>query len=312
MESLYGKRNLNDWMLKQINELFRMNYQCYHYEQLTSFEGIKKLIDDKEFDCVYAVDEGRIVGFAGFYLRTIESDLVQECLLAHLLVDKSYRGRGLGTMLEECRLNILNQERVERVIYASCVERPKNSIYMKLNRQFFINGFRYEYRNVAQRKENAVILINTASVNKSQMISVSGISEMTKKLLKRGNPNILFSSDIEVESCYRILINKDEKIGRIVGRIVSDELSFHRISEIVLPKNFDNEYISIYVRPSIKGYGNIDRFLISQRFYPICYIPYIKDYYGVVEYQFLPDGIEGVLRDDNVSYEGKEFLKIYA
>lgn len=310
METLFGKSNVKDWMLSQINELYKMNYQCYHYEKLTSYDGIKKLLCDKEFDCVCIVDEDKIVGYAGFYTRGVGNDLVQECLLAHLLVDNSYRGRGLGTMLEENRLHILKQDGIEKVIYSSCVENPKNSIYMKLNRQFFVNGFRYKYRNVAQKKENAVILVNTVSVTKSKTISISVTSNMTKKLLKRGNPNILFTTDIEDESLYRIIINKDEKLGRTIGRIISDELYVDRISDIKMPTALNNEYISIYVRPSIEGFGNIDRFLICQNFYPICYIPYIKDYYGIVEYQFLPEGIDAALQDDNVSGEGKELLQM--
>lgn len=308
MEILYGKQKIKDYMLSQINELFMTNYQGYHYKELTSLEGINELLSKKEFDCVCVVEVDKVVGFAGIYETTDTNDLVAECKLAHLLVDTSLRGKGIGTVLEEGRLHLIKQGTAKKTIYASCVEKPKKSMYMKLKRNFFVNGFRYKYRSTTQLKENAVILVNTSFADVGNTIRINVRNKMTRVLLKRGNPNVIFSSDVEFENCYSLDIYKDEKLARIIGRLCYNQHSGIRLSDISLPKSTYGEYVSVFVSPSIIGYDMIDSYLLMNKFYPVCYIPYVKDYYGMVEYQYLPNGLCEIIQDKNVSNEGKNFI----
>lgn len=312
-KKLFGKDKLDDKMIGQINELFLSNYKKYHYDSLINYNGLRKLLSDATFDCVLLVEEDKVCGFAGFYLKSKENDVIQQYLLAHLLVDATSRGKGYGKLLEDSRLEVIENIKREKVIYASCVEKPMNSINMKLGRGFFISGFRYRYRNGSGQRENALVL---TKVKKKENIicRISTQSEMTKRILKAGNDSIEFVDNYNDKSlgCYNVVVNRDENSNRTIYEVEYNQKG-HLLSELVFEDNESSRgYTSIYVRPSIVGFCKVDEYLIQHYFYPICYLPYVYDYYGVLEYQYLPDGINKVIMDKNVSSEGRNFLKYIA
>lgn len=323
MKILYDKNKFQIDIIKQINDLFIFNYMSYHYKNLTSLEGIQNLLEDDTFNCVCICEDEKVVGFAGYYEQSEIVCPIRVFKLAHLLVDINSRGKGLGTILEDSRLQMINHLHGEKVIYASCVENPKNSIYMKLNRGFRINGFRYHYRNTNNTKENALVLVNTDAIINKRVITVNVNNYITREILRRGNPDIIFSVNqgdlsnkeiVNVEAqCnmsrdtnYNICFFNDEQVGRIIGRIYCNQASTKNIS---LPSTFKHHYISILVSPSIRGFDVVDSYLLKNGFYPICYIPYINDYYGELEYQYLPYGVREILSDISVSGEGQTFIR---
>lgn len=316
MEILYGKKKIQDNMIKQINDLFVMNYKKYHYINLTNFEGIQNLIAQKAFDCICICENKKVVGFAAFYEYNYKGYPVSSYKLAHLLVDCNCRGKGLGSILEDGRLSMINKRSKNKVVYASCVEQPKNSMFMKLDRGFRISGFKYHYRNVNNKRENALILVNIASVYDKCKISVNTNSDLTRRIIQESNPDTIFSNDIHSNIInftnnvkYSIDIVNDKYLGRIVGRIYTNRKSTEDLLTLSFPDERTNNYMSIVVNPAIEGFAKIDRYLQSKNYYPISYIPYINDNSGELEYQYLPYGIEYILNDSNVSSEGKKFIQ---
>ena len=306
MDVIYGKNNLEETMLNQINDLFLMNYKNYHYTKLTNIEGIYKLLSDEAFNCVCICEESRVIGFAGFYEETRDSSSVKLYKLAHLLVDTNNRGRGLGTLLEDNRFLMVNKLEGNKVIYASCVENPRNSIYMKLNRGFFVNGFKYHYRNADMKRSNSLILVKSVVVADAKSVAISvvnPINPMTRRLIAKGNPNVEFISDNNTAN------NQLETIRvEAVGLSVRDTV-ISRIDTLgIIPDVGAEDYASVIVSPNINGFSRLDTYLIQNKFYPVAYIPYINDYYGELEYQYLPEGVNKILEDEAVSDEGKQFV----
>lgn len=313
LKTLLGKDKLDDKMIEQVNELFLSNYEKYHYNNLINYNGLRKLLSDTTFDCVLLVEEDKVCGFAGFYLKSKENDTIQQYLLAHLLVDVASRGKGYGKLLEDSRLDIIENIKREKVIYASCVEKPMNSINMKLGRGFFISGFRYRYRKGGGQRENSLVLTKVKK-EKNIICRISTQSDMTKRILKVGNDSIEFGDKYNDKSldCYNMVVNRDNNSDRTVCEIDYNKEG-NLLSKLISENNKSSKgYTSIYVRPSIVGFCKVDEYLIQHNFYPICYLPYVYDYYGVLEYQYLPDGIDKVILDKNVSSEGKNFLKYIA
>lgn len=311
MEVLCGRQNVQNDMMEQINNLFLMNYKKYHYTCLTNFDGIQQLLAQKTFECVCACENKRVIGFAAFYECKHKNYPVNSYKLAHLLVDCNCRGKGIGSVLEDSRLLMISKRYGKKVIYASCVEQPKNSIYMKLNRGFRISGFKYHYRIIDTQKENALILVNTALACDDQLLSVTTGNELTKRIIQESNPNVVFSNDTHINNNikYSIDISNDKNIGRMIGHIYTNHKSKEDLSTLPFPNRYMGNYIGIVVNPSIEGFFNIDNFLQSKKYYPISYVPYLNDKFGELEYQYLPHGIEKVLDDRNVSCEGKDFIK---
>lgn len=340
MDVIYGKNNLKETMLKQINDLFLMNYKDYHYTKLTNIVGIHKLLSDEAFNCICICEESKVIGFAGFYEETRNSSSVKLFKLAHLLVDSNNRGRGLGTLLEDNRFLMVNNLKGNKVLYASCVENPRNSIYMKLNRGFFVNGFKYHYRNADMKRGNSIILVKSDTVTDAKRVVINienPISTMTRKLMTRANPNIEFVSDNNITSnqldtassnkglvdCrengnvgfqYKTSVVNDKFLGRIISRVEAMDLSLSDLAISwtdtfgIIPNVGAENYASVIVCPNIGGFSRLDNYLIQNKFYPVAYIPYINDYYGELEYQYLPEGVNKILEDEMVSGEGKQFV----
>lgn len=328
MDVIYGKNNLNENMLIQINNLFAMNYTNYHYTNFINLEETQKLIRDETFDCVCICDNNVVIGFAGYYDETNNNSSIKLYKLAHLLVDNKCRGRGLGSLLEDNRLMMVNSIAGEKVIYASCVENPRNSIYMKLNRGFRINGFKYCYRNAYMKRDNSLILVNSDAIIRKKQVIVNTSNYLTRRILKSGNADILFtcSNNEKVEqlnsgedkcNCrlndiaknYVASISFDEVLGRSISRIESFAMSSDDTINEILPDITKVKYNSIIVNPSISGFDKLDNHLLKNSFYPVSYIPYINNYYGELEYQYLPYGMNEILEDVEVSDKGKEFIR---
>lgn len=340
MDIIYGKNNLEEAMLRQINDLFLMNYKNYHYTKLTNIEGIHRLLSDETFNCLCICQESRVIGFAGFYEATRDSSSVKLYKLAHLLVDANNRGRGLGTLIEDRRLFMVNKLQGSKVIYASCVENPRNSIYMKLNRGFFVNGFKYRYRNTDMKRGNSLILVNSDAVPNAKRVDinvVNPINPMTRRLIAKGNPNVKlvnnnyaysnrldttsFSKDVtnfqEIRNIwgqYKTSVTNDKSLGRSKIRVEAVDLSVRNtiIPETdildLIPDIGSEDYASVIVSPNVDEFSRLDNYLIQNKFYPVAYIPYINDYYGELEYQYLSEGVNKILEDESVSDEGKQFI----
>lgn len=308
MKVICGKSNIEKWMLPQISKLFALNYKKYHYAKLTSVQGVELLLNSEEFDFVCIEEKREIVGFAGFYIKKGSKNFVEECLLAHLLVDSKYRGRGLGTILEDARMKMLTLDSKEKVIYVSCVEKPSNSVHMKLERGFHVTGFRSHYREKNGKRENAIVLVNTSYVKQRDKLSLCVDNEITKNVLKIGGGNIVFTEySKRTEYYYLLKFEYLEDLGRMIGRFENDKENGKKLNDIEIP-SVNKPYLSIYVNVLINDFRRVDDFLIRNNFYPICYIPYVEDYYGILEYQFLPNGV-GMLLSDEISNEGKKFIQ---
>ncbi len=306
-----NKKQVSDTIIRQIVTLFCENYENYHYKNLCTYGGVLELILNKQFNCVYIMDGNNLCGFAGYYLKQ-ECDNVKEFQLAHLLVDERYRGNGYGSMLEDLRLDVIGQISNNKVIYASCVEKPYNSIRMKADRGFYVGGFRYHYRPRQDLRDNSVVMINTGSLHHE--IYIEPLHVATDKLLRLGNPNIKRK---QIEPCcgkYSVRIEDENKLGRVLIYISVNskkEQQLDRLDEFYLKgitKKTD-KYIGVRINPSISGFGYIDNLLIKNNFFPICYIPYVENGYGMLEYQFLQNGIETILNENNITEKARKLIE---
>ena len=307
MEIFYEKKHIRRYMIGQIIELFAANYGKYHYERLRTYDGMVSLIRNTQFDCVFIIEEGKVCGFAGYYVKTELYYGIKEILLPHLLIDINSRGKGYGNLLEDIRLKMIQKLGGDKLIYASCVEKPYNSVKMKQHRGFFTGGFRYHYRHGKYTRENAVIMIYTGNLQQEIFIETSHV--FTERLLKIGNSKVKFKECESDDRKHLIEIEENEQLGRRICHvlnlsegIVLDEKCLNKVKS-------EEDYVGVYVCPSIDGFKHIDNLLVSNSFFPLSYIPYLKGGYGILEYQYLPDGILGLLKDEEISQAGRELIK---
>ena len=315
MKVILDKAELSAENIKQIADLFCGNYINYHYEKLCNSKGIMNLIGSKEFNCVCIVDGNKVCGFAGYYILATNCEAFTYSL-AHLLVDINYRGKGYGSFLEDLRLNVIKKKRHSNVIYASCVEIPFNSIQMKLDRGFKLSGFRYQYRPNDKQRGNSVVMVD--NVNFSKKVNIEFLTASTKKLINLVAPDINCvkmkeCEDGDLNACV-IRNEKEIRTGREIFYVYSERqcCDFRKrisvdkmISDIVKSKM---PYKGIRIDASIKGLAMIDELLIQNDFFPLAYIPHFPNGLGLIEYQYLPHGVDYIIQDDNVSEIAKDFV----
>ena len=310
LKKCLGKSALKEPHIQQIVELFSQNYEKYHYNNLLNVNETNELLNSEDFNCVYILSDDKLVGFAGIYLKSEKKATVKEYLLAHLLVDKNERGKGLGNVLEDLRLKMIAQDHEDKIIFASCVEKPMYSMKIKSARNFVVNGFRYKYRNKNDNFENSVVMINSDHIAKKEALIVPDAASVTKKLIQNGNPYVRFKKNNRfIQHKYGI-----KKVCTFSNRntyaLSSDEESSLDIKEALNQIELSpDRYISVKFPLSINGFSEVDKSLLEAGFLPLCYIPYAKEYYGLIEYQYLPNGIDNIITDDSISIEGKKFLK---
>lgn len=312
MDMYYGKKYIKHEMICQINELFATNYKNYHYDKLLTYEGIVSMINNNNFECIFIIDDGKICGLAGYYIQHYEDDIICEVLLSHLLVDKQSRGKGYGNLLEDSRIKMIEQIAEEKIVFASCVERPYNSIYMKYKRGFYACGFRYRYRPAGAERDNAVLMLYDGYIKKKDIIHIESPSKITKKLMKQMNDNLVFDNALDdIKYKYTININKYDNVGRTILEIGDNDTKGEYLdkAKINYLKN-DNDYVSVHVKSSIKGFRTIDLFLTNNGFIPTAYIPYVNNYYGKIEYQYLRNDVDKLLNDYDISEMGKRYSNI--
>lgn len=308
-----GKQFTNETIINQICQLFLNNYENYHYDKFHTKNGILELLSDKQFDCTILVNNQDIVcGFAGFYANKPANSNLTEILLAHLLVSNDNRGKGLGSILEDHRLKMIQKTPGQKVIYASCVEKPFASIFMKLKRGFKITGIRYHYRPGTFERENSIVL--TYKYCQQNEIVIESPTTMTQRIINLGNPSIKMKQQTKKKNKHLIYYNYDTKLKRLIGHITEDSVTDERecceLTENFLDqiKNCES-YIGLRVSPTIGGFKHLDKLLLSHLYYPVSYIPCINGGSGILEYQYLPLGVNSLLTDTTISTIGRGFLK---
>lgn len=311
MKVFMNKKLINEKIIRQIAALFCENYESYHYENLCTYGGVLELISNKYFNCVYIMDGNNLCGFAGYYLRQ-QYNNVKEFTLAHLLVDRIYRGNGYGSILENSRLKVIQQISDNKVIWASCVEKPYNSIQMKADRGFYVGGIRYNYRPRQGLRDNAVVMINASGLNHE--ICIEPLHAATDKLIRLGNPNMKRKQDALCCKNYSVRIENEDKLGRTliyISPYSKQEQQLKGLNEFYLKEiaKKTDKYIGVRINPSISGFGHIDDLLVKNNFMPTSYVPYVENGYGMLEYQFLQNGIETILNDKKISEDARKFIE---
>ena len=286
--------------ITKIIGLFKKNYGNYHYQCFSSKEKFIEKMKNDSLHFVYLVDDDKVVGFAGYYLRNNEKTSQKEIFLAHLLVDNDYRGQGLGTILENKRLNIVENIPSVDIIWASCVENPMKSVQMKLNRGFEIYGFRYNYRPNNSVNKNALVLVKKLNKNLKYENAITQLTRLSCVSNEKTQSNLN----------YYMKIEENKALLRTVCKIsLFCEEGYIPVNSENLEKLKQMEgYISIHVSPFINGFDLLDSFIEKRHFYRLAYIPDSNTCNGLIEYEYLRNGIDVVFQDKNVSIEAKSFL----
>lgn len=299
--------DLNDKYAKGVISLFINNYKNYHYDNLIQEEGISNLLNQDKFKgiVISAKADNKVIGFAGYYMENNESKIVFK--LAHLLVEKEYRGLGIGSILEEKRLERIKNYNISTIIYASCVENPPYSILLKKNRGFIICGVRVGYRpgECAYRDNSIIMALKIQEDNYINDLLEYPLKN-TRTLICNSTKAVKFiSGNSECNYYYKYVKKKDQILSRCEYDIHYDE-DGEDIDEII--KRIVSElyeYVSVKFSPKIKGFKYLDDKLQKNNILPMIYLPNSNDL-GSLEYQFFKNKkiLDIILCD-----EGMDFLK---
>ena len=101
-----------------------------NYHLLTD-EELKELLSSKNTKIIVAKDMDKIIGM--ITLTLIRIPYRKKAFLDDVVVDKSYRGHGLGTQLFKKALDLAKEEKVAYAEFTSAPHRTAaNSLYQKL------------------------------------------------------------------------------------------------------------------------------------------------------------------------------------
>jgi ribosomal protein S18 acetylase RimI-like enzyme len=99
--------------------------------QLLTDEELKELLSSRNTKIIIAKDADKIIGMITVTL--IRIPYRKKAFLDDVVVDKAYRGHGLGTKLFEKALDIAREEKVAYAEFTSAPHRTAaNSLYQKL------------------------------------------------------------------------------------------------------------------------------------------------------------------------------------
>ena len=245
-----------------------------------------------------SIEDNKVVGFAGLYVYTYGGFTCIE--LAHLLVDKSYRGKLHGKELEEARhefyMNI-----PDSVIFVSCVDNPAYSFNMKLKLGFIKLGIRTQYRPHNMGVGQGSIVMGKYNISSTKMIESGIPSEKTKKLMNevlmncdidikyRPSPNnkedLLFKR--RINQAESVTIMEDFKQSRIIAKI-QNKISRHELFNVMARvSKSECTYKSCILNVINEQFIAIDKELINFGFNPVVFMPFYRSQFSKLEYQLL-------------------------
>lgn len=275
------KSHVNDIVV-----LFKENYGSYHYSAFLNEESLLRLLSENLKGWV-GLKNNKVIGFAGLY-DTVNNDyhLIK---LAHLLVDKNYRGYHIGSCLENVRNNYYSKFQ-HVIVIASCVDTPPQSIQLKLKHGFRCLGIRINYRCSNLVGNNSVILgryngIKHKRVN-LEMPTVS-TRDFIIQICKNNNYEYKFKHSRIYKCDIKFKYEIDQTNNRVVGCISFDEKGFTLTDLIELFDSLNMKYMSIRINTRILEFGQLDKLLLDNRYIPIVYIPYYNEQFDLIEYQKL-------------------------
>ena len=266
--------------------LFKENYGSYHYSAFSSEKSLLKLFSNNLKGWV-GLENDKVVAFAGLY-DTVQDDyhLIK---LAHLLVDKKYRGYLIGSRLEKERNDYYSKFQ-HALVVASCVDIPPQSVQLKLKYGFYFLGMKTNYRCSNLVGDNSIILGKYSGINhkevKLEMPSLS-TRDFIIQICKNSNYVYKFNDSNNYKYDMKFEYDIDQINSRIVGYISFNENGIPLIELIRLFDILNMRYMSIKINTRILGFGQLDNLLCNNGYIPTVYIPYYGKHFDLLEYQKL-------------------------
>ncbi len=276
--------NVNKTHIDDLVTLFKGNYGSYHYNSFSSRKTLMKLLSNNLVGWV-GLDNGRVIAFAGLY-DTIQ-DNYHLIKLAHLLVDKDYRGYHIGSRMEKVRYDYYSNFQHSLVV-ASCVDIPPQSVQLKLKYGFCCLGMKTNYRSSNLVGDNSIILGKYSGIMckevKLEMPTLS-TKDFIKQICKNSNFEYKFNIPNNYKCDIKFGYEIDQLNSRIVGYISFNENGMTLIELIKLFDILNMRYMSIKINTRILGFRQLDNILCNNGYIPIMYIPCYSQHLDLLEYQ---------------------------
>jgi ribosomal protein S18 acetylase RimI-like enzyme len=298
--------------INSIVELFNSNYSNkYHYDKVTSPLKLRYLLNSKNFKGWVVLSKNKkVIGFSGVYTKNKNS--LKFVKLAHLLVDEKYRGNGVGELLEEAREQYYANLKESKIVIVSCVENPIYSVELKRKRGFNILGIRLFYRpeTESSKRTNGIFmgLLNIRNTE-NDIKNIEEPSNKTKELislisLNNGIERNFTNTRKNFLCKYKLLLN--ENLGRaiVIVKYHKDGVSIKRVIEKLQLISFP--YMAICIQAQSPGFAEADYELITNKFYPLTYVPHLNAGKDLVEYQFISN--LNSIEYNHISKYTKQFL----
>ena len=281
--------------------LFKENYGLYHYNAFSDEKLLQELFYNNLIGWI-GRENDKIIAFSGLY------DIVQDdyhlIKLAHLLVDKNYRGYHIGSRLEEARNDYYSKIQHSLVV-ASCVDEPLQSIQLKLKHGFSCLGIKTNYRSSNLVGKNGVIFGKYNGILHRE-VHFEPPTLVTQNFIEQicENNNFEYKFDkLNAQMCdVKFEYEIDPLNSRIVAYISSTKKGILLSELIKLFNVYNMRYMSIRINTRIKGFEKIDNLLHSNGYTPVMYIPYYSKQVDLLEYQRLN-------AEDYITY--KKFFEKY-
>jgi GNAT superfamily N-acetyltransferase len=284
--------NATEFYVLSIINLFKSNYRNYHYTELMDEDSLKESLKNGLIGWI-AREGSRTIGFAGLYYDYLSNPM--HIKLAHLLVDKNYRGRKVGDLLEQKRANFYNKLK-NVIVFASCVDKPEHSLKMKEKLGFVNLGFRKSYRPVSEEIGSNSILMAKYSLSSMKNFTFPYCSDKTIKLIESKSllcgfkvnfkKNIVKISNNINKGIVEIIENPLQ--GRIRGNIGNSQVRedcFLKAVERI--KYSQYRYKAFELNVLGDQFVFLDMYLLTNGFSPIVFIPYFTDNICLIEYQLV-------------------------
>lgn len=270
--------------------LFNKNYKDGYYNQnFSSGENLRKLISQESFIGVTAKSNHKIVGFSGIYVDKYAE--LNKIYLANFLVDEDYRGKGLGNLIDEKKVEICNSIAGRSIVYSILAETTIASVKIKENYGYKIWGIRLFYGELEpnQTGDGHLLVMGKSIGIEEKMRDLDNLHAMTRAMINLTSTPAQFSSKVAIaHSLFCAYYPSNVDFGQYACIVKQSDYGFpiESIIERVLLNKDTCPYLVI--RLDIKDVNpKVEEAILNAGFFPTSFLPHFDHGADIIEYQYV-------------------------
>lgn len=219
--------------------------------------------------------------------------------LSHFLVDKEFRGLGIGNMIEQKKVDLYENLPGKTVVYSILSESSGASIQIKKNFGCDVWGVRLFYGEWEPNQvgNGHLVVVGRTYGFEDIKRNLPNVHPMTQKIIKETVTNSCFIDQPTGAAKGIAAYPESVQYGQYACTVRCSQEG-EEIFRIIHKMKENPDYPYIAIRLSTRGYDQaIDDVLLKNNFFPTSFLPYYDDGADVIEYQYISNNRADDLSD---------------